>query len=151
MTENRKEQMRRVSRENYLKNKEKILIRQHLRWKEKKAELNEKARCYARENVSALRRANKLYLQENPWMKHYKSARQRCTLKNHISWDNYGGRGIKFLLTPEQIKFLWFRDKAYNMDRPSIDRKDNEGHYELSNCQFIEFIDNCKKPKRKIK
>lgn len=148
MTPKRLEQMRIVSRNHYLKNKENILIRQHVRWLEKKEELNIKASIYAKKNVIALREANKEYLRLNPWMKHYKSASQRCSLKNHVSWKNYGGRRIKFLLTATQIKKLWFRDKAYNLHRPSIDRKDNEGHYQYSNCQFIEFVDNCKKPKR---
>lgn len=48
-------------------------------------------------------------------------------------------RGIKNYLTKEDAKFLWFRDKAYKMIKPSIDRKNPKKHYTLSNCRFLEF------------
>ena len=55
------------------------------------------------------------------------------------------GRGIKNFLNKEQIKYLWFRDKAYKMQHPSLDRKNNDGNYELDNCQIIELNQNAKK------
>lgn len=71
-----------------------------------------------------------------------KSIQQRCNNPNRNDYKYYGGRGIKCLITEEEIKSLWFRDKAYLMKKPSIDRKDNDGHYEYSNCRFIELADN---------
>lgn len=84
-----------------------------------------------------------------PWLKHLASLRKRCNNIKHHSYYRYGGRGIKALITKEEIKELWFRDKAFEMKKPSIDRKDNNGHYEFSNCQFIEMSENSKKSSRK--
>jgi len=75
---------------------------------------------------------------ERPWIKHYMSARRRCLDKKIIRYINYGGRGIKFLLTMEEIKTLWFRDRAWLLKKPSINRKDNDGNYTFENCEFIE-------------
>lgn len=87
----------------------------------------------------------KQYYIDNPWMQSFRAIQYRCTNVNAIDYKYYGGRGIKNLLTKEEIKFLWFRDKAYNLEQPTIDRKDNDGNYELSNCEFIEQSENSKK------
>lgn len=74
------------------------------------------------------------------------SARSRCR-----SHPLYGGRGIKCLLTKDEIISLWIRDKAHLLKHPSIDRKDNDGNYEYGNCQFIEFGENTRKRFRQYK
>ncbi len=48
-----------------------------------------------------------------------------------------------------EIKELWFRDKAYEMKQPSIDRIDNDDNYIFNNCEFIEKDENSIKNKRK--
>lgn len=75
-------------------------------------------------------------------MKHWYSARRRCNDSKVHGFQYYGGKGIEFKLTKEEIKELWFRDKAYEMERPSIDREDDDGNYELNNCRFIEMSKN---------
>ncbi len=86
---------------------------------------------------------------QEPWYNSYRASKERCNSSNHIQYKDYGGRGIKNYLTLEQVKKLWFRDKAYNMKKPSIDRKDNDGNYEYGNCQFIELKINSAKEKIK--
>lgn len=78
------------------------------------------------------------YRKENPWVSTFVNIKRRCTDINFKSYKNYGGRGIKCLITTEELKELWFRDKAYNLKEPSIDRIDNDGHYEYGNCRYIE-------------
>jgi len=73
----------------------------------------------------------------------------RCENKNSKIYQYYGGRGIKCLITEEELKKLWFRDKAYDMERPSIDRINNDGDYMFDNCRFIELSENIGKNKRK--
>ena len=77
---------------------------------------------------------------ERPWFKHFLSAQNRCNSKK----SPYAKRGIKCFLTAEQIKLLWFRDKAYLMKQPSIDRINGLNNYELNNCRFIELNINRK-------
>jgi len=74
-----------------------------------------------------------------PWIKHWYNARTRCVNKNSTNWKSYGCRGIKCLLTKEEIKILWFRDKAYLMKHPTIDRIHNDGDYTFKNCRFLEM------------
>lgn len=80
-----------------------------------------------------------------PWENHFYMAKQRCENKKNHKYPRYGGRGIKFKLTITQIKSVWFRDNASELRRPSIDRIDNNGNYELSNIRFIEFTKNTLK------
>jgi hypothetical protein len=77
--------------------------------------------------------------------------KRRCTNSNRDDYKYYGGRGIKCFLTEEEIKFIWDRDNASQMKRPSIDRKNTNGNYELDNCQFIEFSANIAKRNREQK
>jgi len=81
---------------------------------------------------------NKQYYKKYPWKKVLIDIRQRCNNSKNKDYNNYGGRGIKCRITGASVKYLWYRDKAYLLKKPYIDRKDNDGNYELSNCQFIE-------------
>lgn len=87
----------------------------------------------------------KLYLKNNPWMKTYLYINQRCNNSNNTAYNWYGGRGIQNLITSSELKQLWFRDKAYKMKQPSIDRINSDGHYEYKNCRYIELIENLKR------
>jgi len=80
-----------------------------------------------------------------PWETHYFAAMQRSTNPNHKHYKYYGGKGVKFLLTPDMVEFLWECDNAHAMVSPSIDRIEPNGNYEFSNCRFIEFSENSKR------
>jgi hypothetical protein len=91
--------------------------------------------------VSAQRRWTAKY----PWYYIWQGARQRCSNPKHPAYHRYGGRGIKFLLSRADMSFLWNRDEAWKLSKPSIDRRNNDGDYVLSNCAFIEKSDNTRK------
>lgn len=57
----------------------------------------------------------------------------------------YGGKGIKCLLSFEDVMNLWNRDKANLLSRPTIDRIDPNGNYKLENCRFIENSENVRR------
>lgn len=76
-----------------------------------------------------------------PWKKTFVSIVGRCTSRN----NRYYKKGIKNFLSVSDLKYLWFRDKAYLMKCPSIDRINNNGNYTIENCKYMELIDNCRK------
>ena len=84
-----------------------------------------------------------------PWKRILESIKQRCNNLKNKRYKSYGGRGIKCLITEKELKFLWFRDKAYLLKHPSIDRINNDGNYCIDNCKFIEFSHNSAKDKNK--
>ena len=84
-----------------------------------------------------------------PWYYLYYKILDRCLNVKSKSYKNYGGRGIIIDISMEEIKKLWFRDCAWRLKRPSIDRIDNNGNYNYNNCRFIELSENIGKDKRK--
>jgi hypothetical protein len=86
-----------------------------------------------------------------PWKFLINKIKQRCNCKSNKDYKYYGRRGIKCLITAEELKTLWFRDKAWGLKEPSIDRIDNNGNYEYNNCHFIEKSQNTIKRNKNMK
>ena len=101
------------------------------------------------ENKETINKWKKEFHKKFPWKRILNNIKNRCENSKHNKYKYYGGRGIKNYLNEEEAKELWFRDKAYNMKKPSIDRKENDGNYEFDNCEFIEKSENSVKDKRK--
>lgn len=80
------------------------------------------------------------YLAKFPWYKTSRAIRVRCS-----RGGAYYKRGIKNFLTPTNLKYLWLRDKAYLMERPSIDRINSKQHYAITNCRYVELKINLKR------
>jgi len=80
------------------------------------------------------------------------SARNRCNNFSNKNYPNYGGRGIKF-----SKAWTHFKDFLKDMgmrppDNYSLDRIDNNGHYEPGNCRWAtasEQNSNQRRRKRK--
>ena len=149
--------------EYYKKHREKILAYKKEYHKEHREEKQEYDKRYNREHAIERKKYNENYLAEHkeeirncqgkrklemPWLFHRKNAQQRCDNPNNISYDWYGGKGIRCLLTKEDVEILYLRDNARDMKRPSIDRINSDGHYCFKNCRFMEFSDNIAKSNR---
>jgi hypothetical protein len=87
------------------------------------------------------------YLFESPWIKYY----TYCYNRTHYNKSTYFRRGILLLMTIDDFKELWFRDKAYQMKNPSIDRIYGDVGYEKWNCRYIELTDNNRRKRIKLK
>ena len=131
---NHREDQIEASRARYVAKKEEIL--------EKQGEYNIKHREGINKRQREYERKRK---EENPWFTHYKAAEQRCNNPNSKDFPRYGGRGIKFLLARGEAKYLYERDNAKDMERPSIDRTNNDGDYVFGNCRFIEVAENTRR------
>ena len=75
--------------------------------------------------------------------------KERCCNPKSSHYYRYGARGIKNRLTYEDVALIWERDRASTLRRPSIDRVNVDGDYEINNCRFIELAENIAKEKRK--
>lgn len=81
----------------------------------------------------------------------WQSMKQRCYNVNSVKYKNYGGRGIK-VCEEWRNDFHCFKAWAlengydYNKTRKeqSIDRINNNGNYEPSNCRFVSHSNNCR-------
>jgi len=92
------------------------------------------------------RKYAKTYIKVHPWVRHMNHIATRTTCKN----ARYRKKGIKNFLKTKDIEFLWFRDEAFALKHPSIDRINNDGHYTLGNCRFIELEENRRKRDKPI-
>jgi len=114
---------------------------------------NEKHNCYRRkhysENKDDINKRKKEWRKknrekENTQKRKYRSSHPwSVTLENINSRVNgYGGRTdylhIQNCLSLKQLKYLWYRDKADNMARPRLHRKNNNKDYTIRNCKYVE-------------
>ena len=96
-----------------------------------------------RRNCKACRRIRENGNKVHPWKKTYCSVWSRIHNKN----SSYFKRELCFKMSLSDFKELWFRDKAFLMKRPSIDRINGYLGYIKNNCRYIELKDNLLRPK----
>jgi hypothetical protein len=82
----------------------------------------------------------------------WKNMKNRCYKPKNPEYNRYGGRGIKMCnewLNSSKAFIEWGLKNGYSIGL-SVDRIDNNGNYEPSNCQFLTRSENVLKEKKKI-
>lgn len=89
-------------------------------------------------------RSTKHGLERHPLKKVWDGMKQRCYNPNHTYFDRYGGRGIEICERWHSLEN--FVDDNGKLWQPglTIERKDNDGHYEPNNCCWIPYSDQAK-------
>ncbi|MCK4384678.1 MAG: hypothetical protein KAW52_00300 [candidate division Zixibacteria bacterium] len=76
----------------------------------------------------------------------WQAMKNRCFRKNNQNYKNYGGRGIK--VCSSWHNYMPFRNWAFShgyQEELVIDRINDDGNYEPSNCQWLTKSENSKK------
>lgn len=79
-----------------------------------------------------------------PTLSTWLSMIQRCTNKNHRAYKDYGGRGIK--VCDRWLKSFenFLEDMGERPENTEIDRDNNDGNYEPSNCKWVTAKNNSR-------
>jgi len=94
-------------------------------------------------NIPKLKELNKTHGETNTRLYHiWRGIKERCNVNTNKAYKWYGAKGIK-IYAPWNNDYVKFRDWAKNngyRDDLSIDRINNNGNYEPSNCRWVDKI-----------
>lgn len=95
--------------------------------------------CFKNENTRARRTIHGESRSLTPEYRSYNSARQRCNCPSNPAYPRYGGRGIEFRFAsyPEFLTYMGRKPSPQH----SLDRIDNEGHYEPGNLRWATYAE----------
>jgi hypothetical protein len=89
-------------------------------------------------------------LTKHPLYKRWNDIKYRCYNPNATKYDRYGGRGIEMCqewLEDFTAFYNWAIENGYSKEL-TIDRINNDGDYEPSNCQWITNEENVSKMRK---
>lgn len=102
--------------------------------------------CQGREN--RLRACTKHGWYGSPEHKSWRAMRDRCRNLKHSAYKNYGGRGITICKRWDDFRNFLKDMGVKPSNKHTIERRDNNGNYEPSNCMW-DTVANQNKNKRR--
>lgn len=87
---------------------------------------------------------------QSPEYKAWSSAVQRCTNPRHPSYRNYGGRGVRICEEWRRSFVAFFNHMGPRPPGLTLDRIDNDGHYEPGNCRWTTYTEQIRN-RRKLR
>lgn len=91
--------------------------------------------CFLRDRTVATNRARSTHgMTKTSEYRAYKNAKDRCVNPNSQSYENYGGRGIKFLFN--SFEAFWKELGPKPSPRHSVNRINNDSHYMPKNVEW---------------
>lgn len=81
----------------------------------------------------------------------YHGMKQRCYYQKHKAYKNYGGRGITVCeewKNSSKAFFEWALANGYE-EHLTLDRIENDGNYEPSNCRWVSQREQCNNKRNK--
>lgn len=84
----------------------------------------------------------------SPTYNSWRAMIERCTNKNNKRYDRYGGRGIKVCAAWATSFATFLEDMGERPAGCDLDRIDNDGNYNVKNCQWLPRAKNSNKTSR---
>jgi hypothetical protein len=90
-------------------------------------------------------------LNKHPLYQTHNAMKHRCSNPNHQRWESYGGRGIKVCdrwLGEDGFK-NFLEDMGERPEGTTLDRINNDGNYEPTNCRWATISEQNKNRRKK--